>query len=89
MCRQESSRNANNLSLIMMFNENFLSHTHLHIGKIEIFDSKLEPKDDCSGGFGISRHIYYGSAFEFFLILKNTKEIQNILQKIQNGGIRF
>jgi hypothetical protein len=32
------------------------------------------------------RDTYYGSAFAFFfLILKNTKEIQNILQKIQNG----
>jgi hypothetical protein len=29
--------------------------------------------------------------FHFFekIILKNTKEIQNILQKIRNGGIKF
>jgi hypothetical protein len=58
-------------------------------------------KDDCSGKglriwlenlriLNFATHILWFSICIFLKkILKNTKEIQNILQKIQNGGIRF
>jgi hypothetical protein len=58
-------------------------------------------KDDCSGKglriwlenlriLNFATHILWFSICIFLKTnLKNTKEIQNILQKIQNGGIRF